>query len=429
MAEESVDTYFDDVTKFYKGHARKPKLFTYDNDGNGNIYKVKKDKEAELLKSVVFKTYRSLTRDEINEMERVRKEAIADAESKLEDAIVALRDMPKDSSKSEILRKQKDIQVADMNLLIVRFPLRQYSDIGKSYPKNKILFYETRDVRVLSNIGIPFLRPFTLEEMYAREGEAIEEVVQKPVTKKKKKTVILFSEPDSDYGFLSMDWTVIINIGDNTYNNAYQAVMGEMAIFFDNTTAFEEIMSAKSPDEITYNSEEAGVEPETWNGQLDIVLNDVMRSKFTQHPELLEQLLQTGHKLLGACLDDDTIFGIGLSYDDPKAKDNNNWTGQNKLGEVLRLIRREAREAKVAQEAIAVAQAVEPIVAEQLVAEQPVAEQPVVEQPVVEQLVAEQPVAEQLVAEQLVAEQPVAPAEVIAPQPIKIKRKKTVLIE
>lgn len=116
MAEESSDTYFDDITKFYKGHARKPKVFVYDNDGNGEIYKTKKSADPELIKTVIFKTYRSLTRDEINEMEEVRKEAIAKAESRLEDAIVALRDMPADSPKTEILRKQREIQEADMSL-------------------------------------------------------------------------------------------------------------------------------------------------------------------------------------------------------------------------------------------------------------------------------------------------------------------------
>ena len=83
MAEESGDTYFDDITKFYKGHARKPKIFVYDNDGNGEIYKTKKSADPELIKTVIFKTYRSLTRDEINEMEEVRKEAIAKAEELL----------------------------------------------------------------------------------------------------------------------------------------------------------------------------------------------------------------------------------------------------------------------------------------------------------------------------------------------------------
>lgn len=408
MAEESGDIYFDDITKFYKGHARKPKIFVYDNDGNGEIYKTKKSADPELIKTVIFKTYRSLTRDEINEMEEVRKEAIAKAESRLEDAIVALRDMPADSPKNEILRKQREIQEADMSLFTIRFPIRDYSDKDKSYPKNQILFNESRDVRVLHNIIIPFFRPFTLNEMYTREGKAIEEVVvPKSVSKKKKKAVILFSEPDNEYGFLSMDWPVIITVGENTYNNAYQALMGEMAIFFNDDEAFEKIMKADTPEEITYNSEESGVEPETWNGQLDIVLNEVMRAKFTQHPELLEQLLQTGHKLLGACLDDDTIFGIGLSYDNTLAKDSNNWTGLNKLGEVLRLIRREAREAKVAQEALAIEQAIVP---EQIV----IGEQAVVREqaPIIQE-------------EVIIPEE----AQPVMAQPIKIKRKKTKPVE
>jgi ribA/ribD-fused uncharacterized protein len=359
MEEDSIEKYFDAVTKFYMGRARKPKLFRYDDDGNGNIYEKEKGKKSKLVKSFNFQTYRSLTKDEIDEMEQVRKEAIANAESKLEDAILALRDMPEDSPKSEILRKQKKIQLADMNLLLVRYPLRNYG-IGRSYPKNKILFSESRDVRVLQNIVTPMFRPFTLQEMYVREGEPIKQAPKEnaPVEEAPKEKVILFSKPDGDYGFLSMGWPVIITIGENTYNNAYQAIMGEMANFYGDVTAFEEIMSAKSPDEITYNQEKAGVEPETWNGQLDIELNNVMRAKFTQHPELLEQLLQTGHKTLGACLDDNTIFGIGLSYADPKAKDSSKWTGKNRLGKVLRLIRREAREAKEAQEAMAVAQAV-----------------------------------------------------------------------
>ena len=61
--------------------------------------------------------------------------------------------------------------------------------------------------------------------------------------------------------------------------------------------------------------------------------------KFTQHQDLQDRLLQTGHKILAEASPYDLIWGIGLGAKDDKILDQANWRGQNLLGETLMSVR------------------------------------------------------------------------------------------
>ena len=62
-------------------------------------------------------------------------------------------------------------------------------------------------------------------------------------------------------------------------------------------------------------------------------------AKFIQNPELFNILMSTGEKILVEASPVDTIWGIGLSEDNPDALIPDKWKGQNLLGKVLAQLR------------------------------------------------------------------------------------------
>jgi ribA/ribD-fused uncharacterized protein len=61
--------------------------------------------------------------------------------------------------------------------------------------------------------------------------------------------------------------------------------------------------------------------------------------KFAQNENLKNALSATGYKTLVEASPFDTVWGIGLAPNDPKALDPVNWQGQNLLGNVLMKVR------------------------------------------------------------------------------------------
>ncbi|HET9143781.1 MAG TPA: NADAR family protein [Actinophytocola sp.] len=58
-------------------------------------------------------------------------------------------------------------------------------------------------------------------------------------------------------------------------------------------------------------------------------------AKFSQHPDLRRFLLNTGDRVLVEASPVDTVWGIGLAADDPRAGEPEEWRGLNLLGFAL----------------------------------------------------------------------------------------------
>ena len=76
----------------------------------------------------------------------------------------------------------------------------------------------------------------------------------------------------------------------------------------------------------------SGYDESLWNGIRQIVVYEGIFAKFSQNPELREQLKDTGKAFLAECAVKDRIWGIGLSMRDPARLDRAKWQGQNLLG-------------------------------------------------------------------------------------------------
>ena len=58
-------------------------------------------------------------------------------------------------------------------------------------------------------------------------------------------------------------------------------------------------------------------------------------AKFSQSNQLMEYLLGTGNKILVEASPKDTIWGIGLSEDSPKACNPHLWRGENHMLNII----------------------------------------------------------------------------------------------
>jgi len=335
----------EELQRFYKNKAKKPNLFSYDD--NGNLIEL--NNQGAVIKTIPLPIYRHPTYEEFNEMEQKRIEDIAIANKEFEDAKKELRALINSPQhvESEILRINRKVTDADIKLQGIRFPLRYISSV-KGISINDVDFNQPNETRKYPyDFHFLQVRPFTLQDQYVRIGE----LPDKPLlslaeiqSMSESAPVILFAEPETnEYGYLSLKWVVQIEFNATIYNSVYQALYAEIAKSFNDQDNLRKIMIADTPNAISYSLEnvpgDADVNEPKWNDLTKQLIMNINIEKFKQYPELTERLLQTKSATLGAYIPDDNLIGIGISLDNIQSKNPVNWTGQNILGKALMDIR------------------------------------------------------------------------------------------
>jgi ribA/ribD-fused uncharacterized protein len=127
---------------------------------------------------------------------------------------------------------------------------------------------------------------------------------------------------------------------DITYATAEHWMMAEKARLFGDEAIRSEILTASHPNAAKKLGRTVrGFDEAEWHkARWGIVVagND---AKFRQHPELRTFLLNTGDRILVEASPYDTIWGNGLSADDPRAINPGEWRGLNLLGFALMAVR------------------------------------------------------------------------------------------
>jgi ribA/ribD-fused uncharacterized protein len=344
----------DELKLFYMKWDKHPTRFGYDVDGN----LVERNKEGEVIQTISLPNYRSPTYEEYDEMEKKRKEKIAQASKLFNDAKRTLRDLFQnpDTPCSKKLQQNEKVKIADIELQRARFPL-QYVSIEDGIEVRSIDFSDPKNKRKINDsmkdrnfVSILQTNPFTLQEQYVRTGappkKPLISVQEAKENKEQQVPVILFAEPETnDYGFLSLSWVVNIEFQGTMYHSAKQAIYAEIAKGFQDDTHLQQIMIAETPDAIQYSVKdvpgEVDVNETKWNDMMNRLLFDVNLLKFKQYPELGQRLLETKQATLGAYLPNDNRIGIGISLDMVQSQNQMNWSGQNLLGKALMDIRKQ----------------------------------------------------------------------------------------
>ena len=114
---------------------------------------------------------------------------------------------------------------------------------------------------------------------------------------------------------------------------------------FGDTEIQAKILKTASPKSAkTLGKKVKDFKEEEWNETKEAVMRTALKAKFTQHPELLKKLRDTGDRPLAEADPRSKEWGIGTSADTSKAKDPARWPGKNKLGTLLMELRTELKD-------------------------------------------------------------------------------------
>jgi ribA/ribD-fused uncharacterized protein len=131
----------------------------------------------------------------------------------------------------------------------------------------------------------------------------------------------------------------------HAFSYAEQAMMASKAAVFGDEAVLGAILAATSPKkQKELGRSVANFDSATWSAVSYRIVAIMNYLKFSQNPDLSDILLATGdrHLVEGAWYD--TIWGVGLGWDDPAIEDSNNWKGTNWLGEALMSVRTAIRD-------------------------------------------------------------------------------------
>ena len=152
--------------------------------------------------------------------------------------------------------------------------------------------------------------------------------------------VICFHNPDEENGYLSNWYPSVFTYADIRFSSMEQYMMYQKAVCFRDERIASEILKTDDVAEIkALGRQVSGYDENTWNGVRQIVVYEGLLAKFSQNEKLKHQLLATGDAALAECAVRDRIWGIGISMNDPKRSDRENWKGLNLLGYALMMVR------------------------------------------------------------------------------------------
>lgn len=114
------------------------------------------------------------------------------------------------------------------------------------------------------------------------------------------------------------------------------------AKLFKSERIAEMILDAENPDDVRWLGRQIqGFDEETWKANCQKFVYDGNVAKFTQNPELIKILLDTGDTKIVEASDQDPNWGIGLDEATARTMPEEEWPGTNWLGNILTQLREE----------------------------------------------------------------------------------------
>ena len=115
--------------------------------------------------------------------------------------------------------------------------------------------------------------------------------------------------------------------------------MAEKARLFGDTQTLDKIMDIDEPEVIKrYGHNIKNFKRSDWMCDIEAVLTKGLTAKFGQNEDLHELLKSTRTNTLAEANPNDKVYGIGLSLQDSRVFNKNEWPGQNRLGKALMIV-------------------------------------------------------------------------------------------
>jgi len=132
------------------------------------------------------------------------------------------------------------------------------------------------------------------------------------------------------------------------FNCCEQYMMYKKALMFHDYDIAEQIMNSDNPrEQKALGRKVDGFDKELWEKYCRDIVYDGNVAKFTQNPDMLDELKFTGNKTICEASPKDFIWGCGLAADNPLIMDKANWPGTNWLGEAIQRVREDVKSGKI----------------------------------------------------------------------------------
>lgn len=152
--------------------------------------------------------------------------------------------------------------------------------------------------------------------------------------------IICFHNENEENGYLSNWYPSTFALDGVIFSSMEQYMMYCKARSFGDEKIAAQILATEDVAEIkALGRLVSGYDESYWNGIRQIVVYEGLCAKFSQNPELMVRLKDTGNAILAECAVKDRIWGIGLSMSDQNRLDRTRWQGQNLLGYALMMVR------------------------------------------------------------------------------------------
>ncbi len=124
------------------------------------------------------------------------------------------------------------------------------------------------------------------------------------------------------------------------FSSSEKFMMYSKAMLFLDREIAAKILGCDNPRELKELGKKVKCfEEVVWDFNKVKIVYEGNKAKFTQNEELKQALFATKGTTLVEAAPNDTIWGIGLAEDDPRALKRGTWLGKNLLGEILTQIR------------------------------------------------------------------------------------------
>jgi len=116
--------------------------------------------------------------------------------------------------------------------------------------------------------------------------------------------------------------------------------MYRKAMLFGDIESAKKVLATESPADVKKIGREVkGFVKDLWELNCKEIVYKGNHAKFTQNPDILKVLMDTGDTILVEASPYDAVWGIGLDEENAKKTNPKDWPGTNYLGEVLTKLR------------------------------------------------------------------------------------------
>lgn len=128
-----------------------------------------------------------------------------------------------------------------------------------------------------------------------------------------------------------------------SFNSTEQAYQFAKAIYCDDESAALKIRFTTDPKSAkVLGSQVKGLAETDWERTKSEIMYELIKIKFTEIPELKQEILKTGNKQLAECGTDE-YYSIGITINSRDVFDQSKWLGTNTLGKILCKVRDDIR--------------------------------------------------------------------------------------